>query len=343
VQADVDIVVAGGGPVGLAVAIEARLLGMSVVVCEPRPAPVDKACGEGLMPGAVRALERLGVQPAGRAFAGIRYVDDVRAAEHRFRSGPGLGVRRTVLHDAMTRRASELGVETVPVAVREPAHDSMGVTVVRELRGRWLLACDGLNSGLRRSMGLTRPTGGVRRYGVRRHFQVEPWSEFVEVHWTSQAELYVTPVADDLVGVAVLAERGVDFDAVLASAVGVAVPLANANVASSLRGAGPLHQRTFRRVAGRVMLVGDAAGYVDALTGEGIALGLAQARAAVSAIAADDPLAYERAWPQLTRDYRVLTGCLLRAASRPALRRGIVPLAARLPRVYGAIVDRLAG
>ena len=61
-----------------------------------------------------------------------------------------------------------------------------------------------------------------------------------------------------------------------------------------VRGAGPLRQRSRRRVAGRVLLVGDAAGYVDALTGEGIALGLAQARAAVAAVAAGRPRRYER-------------------------------------------------
>ena len=54
-------------------------------------------------------------------------------------------------------------------------------------------------------------------------------------------------------------------------------------------GAGPLRQRARRRVAGRVLLVGDAGGYVDALTGEGIALGLAQARAAVAAVGGGDP------------------------------------------------------
>ena len=109
-----------------------------------------------------------------------------------------------------------------------------------------------------------------------------------------------------------------------------------------VRGAGPLRQRSRRRVAGRVLLVGDAAGYVDALTGEGIALGLAQARAAVAAVAAGRPEAYERAWRRLGWRHDLLTKGLLAASRHPALRGRVVPAATALPRVFGAAVDQLA-
>lgn len=48
----IDLLIAGGGPAGLATAIHGALAGLEVVVVEPRPTPIDKACGEGLMPGA---------------------------------------------------------------------------------------------------------------------------------------------------------------------------------------------------------------------------------------------------------------------------------------------------
>lgn len=338
---DVDVIVAGGGPVGLAAAIEARLAGLTVAICEPRRAPVDKACGEGLMPGAVRALERLDVYPAGVPFDGIRYVAGDVAVDHRFRAGPGRGVRRTELHEALTARLAGLGVSADPVRVDAVPQDATGVTAGGR-RARWLLACDGLHSAVRRDAGLSRPLSGPPRFGLRRHFRMPPWSEFVEVHWTPAAEVYVTPVAADLVGVAVLGGRGLDYEAVLAQAPGVRERLDGVPVESALRGAGPLRQSARRRVAGRVLLVGDAGGYVDALTGEGIRLGLAQARAAVAAIVSGRPDRYERDWRRITRDYRVLTGALLGAAARPALRPRIVPLAGRLPWLYGAIVDRLA-
>ncbi|MBD0292972.1 MAG: NAD(P)/FAD-dependent oxidoreductase [Jiangellaceae bacterium] len=341
--ADVDVLVAGGGPVGLAAAIEARLAGLSVLVYEPRTTPLDKACGEGLMPGAVRALARLGVRPAGREFYGIRYVDSAAAVEHRFRSGPGLGVRRTALHAALSARAAELGVRVESRRVDAVRADATGVSVsAGGVQGRWLLGCDGLHSLVRRDLGLAGPGVPVVRYGVRRHYRLQPWSDVVEVHWSPAGEAYVTPVGDELVGVAVLGARGLDYAEVVSAAPQLRDRLRGAPVGSELRGAGPLWQTTSRRTRGRALLVGDAAGYVDALTGEGIRLGLAQARAAVAAIVRDDPAAYERDWRRLSRYYRLLTTMLVGAATRPALRRRIVPVAARLPGLYGALVERLA-
>src|SRR5690625_2493778 len=114
---DADVLIAGGGPVGLATAIEARRRGYSVIVAEPRDGPIDKVCGEGLMPGALTALHELGVDPAGWELVGISYRDSARHVEHRFRSGPGRGVRRTVLHRALHERAAGLGSEFLPVRV----------------------------------------------------------------------------------------------------------------------------------------------------------------------------------------------------------------------------------
>ena len=111
---------------------------------------------------------------------------------------------------------------------------------------------------------------------------------------------------------------------------------------SAVRGAGPLRQRAHRRVAGRVLLVGDAAGYVDALTGEGIALGLAQARAAVAAVVAGSPDDYEAAYRRLGRRHDLLTNALLASSRVQLVRRRLVPAAPRLPWVFGAAVDQLA-
>ena len=91
-----------------------------------------------------------------------------------------------------------------------------------------------------------------------------------------------------------------------------------------------------------MLLVGDAAGYVDALTGEGVAVGLATARAAVAAIAAGRPEDYPAAWRRATRRYRWSASALLAVAGRPGLRRRLVPAAAALPAVFGLAVDSVA-
>jgi flavin-dependent dehydrogenase len=341
-----DLIVAGGGPIGLATALYAARAGMDVVVYEPRPGPVDKACGEGLMPGAVARLRALGVEPRGRAFRGIAYTDGHSRAESRFRAGHGVGVRRTTLHDALSRAVADAGVCVVTDRVDDLVHDDAGVRVGAR-HARYLVAADGLHSPIRRRLGLDRPAASAPRWGQRRHYRIEPWSDLVEVHWPAPgsrepSEAYVTPVADDLVGVAVLSERRGSYDDHLATFPALRERLHKAPVAGSTMGAGPLRQRSRRVVDGPVLLVGDAAGYVDALTGEGIAVGLAAAEVLVQCLRDGRPEDYEQGWRRSSRRYRALTSGLLWSRRQPWLAASIVPAAARFPRVFGAAVGQLA-
>lgn len=333
---DVDVIVAGGGPVGLACAIEARLAGLTVVVIEPRAGVIDKACGEGLMPGAVPLLARLGVDPAGMPLRGVSYNTPARRADHLFRTGPGRGVRRTVLHSALLTRAESLGVERVVSRVESVEQDADGVSAAG-IRASWLFGADGLHSTVRRLVGLDRGAPRARRrFGLARHFPVAPWSDLIEVHWAPRAELYVTPLAPDLVGVALLGAPRTDFDETIR---GVPALAHLRGLPSSVKGAGPFRQRAAAPSRGRVLLVGDASGYVDAITGEGLRLGFDQARLAVAHVLGSGD--YDREWRRTTRDFRALTSRLVLAAASPA-RPAIVPLAGLLPGLYGSVVERLA-
>ncbi len=341
-----QVLVAGGGPIGLASAIEARLAGLSATVVEPRTGVIDKACGEGLMPGAMPALARLGVAPRGFPLRGIDYRDGRRSAQHRFVAGNALGVRRTTLHAALRERAEELGVRFVSDRVEAVEQDAHGVRVrtgaMAEIRGDWLLAADGLHSNVARLTGLHLPTPRARRrYGLRQHYSVEPWSDLIEIHWTQLGEIYVTPTADGLVGLALLTRQGVRFDDALAASPELAARMRGVEPASELRGAGPFRQNTRARTSGRVLLVGDASGYVDALTGEGIRIGIEQARAAVAAVLSGEASGYEKAWTEVTSDFRRLTGTLVRLATSPA-RRFIVPVSHAAPGIFESAVERIA-
>ncbi|MEV3931224.1 MULTISPECIES: NAD(P)/FAD-dependent oxidoreductase [unclassified Streptomyces] len=335
----IDILVAGGGPAGLAAAIRAAAAGLEAVVVEPRAAPVDKACGEGIMPSGVAALRALGVTPAGRELRGIRYIEGARQAEAAFRGRPGLGVRRTELHTALHQRARELGVRVVTGRVTEVSQGPVSVTTAG-LTARWLIAADGLHSPLRRALGLELRTPAPRRYGLRRHYRIAPWTDFVEVHWSRHGEAYVTPVGEGLVGVAVLSRHRRSHDQHLTAFPALARTLRGL-AAGPVRGAGPLRQSASARRAGRVLLAGDAAGYVDALTGEGVALAVATASAAVDCLVANRPEAYPARWAGLTRRHRLLTGALLGAAGHPVTAGLIVPAAHRLPPLFTAVVRAL--
>ncbi len=350
-----DLLIVGGGPAGLATAIAARLAGLSATVLDRSRPPIDKPCGEGLMPAGVERLEALGVRlpaAAGRPFRGIRYRDGELVAEAEFPGAPGLGVRRTALHAALVRRAEEVGAELRwGTAVRGsagrgrdggsgPGGIATGTVLTDEgpLAGRWLVGADGLNSRVRRWAGLERPPAGRRarwRFGVRRHYRLAPWTDKVEVWWADGVEAYVTPVAAREVGVAMLWSGGKSrFDRLLERFPALAERLAGAEPASRDKGAGPLERRPRRVWRGRLLLVGDAAGYVDAITGEGLDLAFHQAFALVEAVGRGDPRRYARFCRRLFRLPFALIRLLLFAERHPAIRRRLIRTLAEEPWLF---------
>lgn len=342
-----DLVIVGGGPVGLITALYAARAGLSCTVVEPRRGVIDKACGEGLMPAGLATLLDLGVDPIGMPINGIRYVAGPHEAHASFGGAVGRGVRRTELHAALLAAVAGAGIPLVHARATHLSQSADAVTVharaadtaptdTPEVTARFVIAADGLHSRIRSQLGLSLPTTGSARFGQRRHFAVAPWDDHVQVHWATHAEAYVTPVTPHLVGVALLTRHRASFDDLLAGFPDLSRRLHDGG--SPVLGAGPLRQRSSSRVAGRVLLVGDAAGYVDALTGEGVMLGAAQAKEAVAAVAAADPPRYEAAWRRVTRRHTMTTRTLLAATQFGLARRALVPAASALPHVFGAVV-----
>ncbi|HEX4953780.1 MAG TPA: NAD(P)/FAD-dependent oxidoreductase [Thermoanaerobaculia bacterium] len=341
----VDVVVVGGGPAGLASAIALKTAGLDRVrVLERFRPPIDKACGEGLMPDGAEVLRQLGVaveRLRAFPFRGIRYVDGPVLVEGTFPRGTGLGIRRPVLHQALIDRALEVGVELAWHTRVEALEGDRLETSAGAITARWIIAADGLGSRLRSWAGLGGPAqpAAERRFGVRRHFQVEPWTDLVEVHWHDAGEAYVTPVAPDEVGVALLWRGGPSrFDRMLPCFPALAERLAGAEPVSKDRGAGPLLQKVRRVTRGRLALVGDASGYVDAITGEGMSLAFHQARALAEAIAAGDLARYERAHRRIGRLPDALTRLVLALERRPRLRRRAIAALAAEPELFSRLL-----
>jgi flavin-dependent dehydrogenase len=358
-----DAVVVGGGPAGLAFAISAAAIGLDVAVLERRAAPVDKACGEGLLPAGVRALERLGalhhLAPEDAApIQEIRWIEPGREIAHlRLPPPGGLGIRRTALSAALAGRARELGVEVLPdvevTGHRREADRIWAVSPGGDVAGRVLVAADGLASPTRRREGLEAPARRRPRFGVRRHISVAPWADAVEVHFGEGAEAYVTPAGAHRVGIAILFEQGegVRFESLIERFPALAGLVAAAEPGSAVRGAGPFDRRATSRVADRLVLLGDAAGYVDAVTGDGLALafGCAQDLAAIlpralARGAGRDALRpYELAWRRRFRPYAAWTRAVLALARHPRVRRRVLALAAARPAPFERLVAAAVG
>lgn len=340
--ADTQIAIVGGGPAGLATALELRRMGHDALVVDRAKPPIDKACGEGLMPDGFEALQRLGVHLAAdrwQPFWGIRYLDGELQAEARFPEGSGAGVRRVELHRAMVERAETTGVRTLwGVTVR--GLDEKGLQTDKGwIQARWIVGADGLHSRVRKWAGLSGRRPRIRRFGIRRHYKVTPWTDFVEVYWAEGCEAYVTPVSTQQIGVAILrGEQKADFDHLLANFPSLARRLAGAEIASRDKGVGRLEQHSRAVYSGPVALVGDAAGYRDAITGEGLSMAFLEAHALATAIDQGRLDGYGPAVRKLSAFPFLLIRLLLAAERRPQLRHRMVRTLAAEPALFARIL-----
>jgi len=314
-----DVLVVGGGPAGLASALALRQRGATVTVADAMKPPIDKACGEGLMPDSLHDLGLLGVELSpedGAAFEGIRFVDHGygnlgtdSVATALFPSGFGIGLRRQSLHARLVRQAQAEGVRLRWEShVRLTGVDDVSVAG-QPFRYGWLIGADGQGSRVRRWAGLERGSIVSRRYGFRRHFPVEPWSPYVEVHWSKRGQAYVTPTGPNEVCVAgVVRDAHCRLDTLLAEMPRLRERLAGGKAPDGReedlereRGAVTLTRRLRRVAHSTVALVGDASGSADAITGEGMGMSFRQALLLAECLELGDLERYDRLHPEIMR------------------------------------------
>jgi menaquinone-9 beta-reductase len=342
-----DVVIVGGGPAGLAAAIALRQRGMTCLVIEAQQPAIDKGCGEGLMPGAVSALGELGIEITerdGHCFRGIRFVNPSHQVDACFPNGIGIGVRRTRLHQRIAERAQAVGVEILwgaRAALPEREEDGPVIEVNdRKIRFRWLIGADGQSSGLRKRAGLDRVRKESLRFGFRRHYNVAPWSEYVEVHWGVPGQVYVTPVAADCVCVSFLTkEPGAGRRDFLDDFPAIARRLRNKREMSPRRG-GVSATRKLRRVTdGPVALIGDASGSADAVTGEGLAMSFRQAIALAKAIEENNLKEYAKAHKEIGKLPHAMGRLMLTMDRWPAVERCAMAALATQPTLFEQLLS----
>ncbi len=362
---DVDVAIAGGGVAGSSLAIFLGRAGLSVSLFEQHRFPREKACAEGLMPAGVGVLARLGLVEAvgGARFCGTTYRGFGTEVSAQFPDTPafGLGQRRLRLDTALFEEAARTpGVTARQEArVHGPLVEGNGVTGLlidgQPVRARLVVAADGPRSPLRRKLGLDGKPRGRRRLGVRAHFRLPPGASVptqVEVFVGAGHELYLTPLPDGEVSLAALTDAANGqphelFRRWIAEHPRLSDRLADAEQVSELAGQLPLESRARRGIAPGLVLLGDAAGFLDPITGGGMAQALLSAELLAATVATDlgwDRLRlFDRRRRALVRDLGRLTRLLLLLSHRPAIARGTLRAMARLPRLYRHMVGVAAG
>jgi flavin-dependent dehydrogenase len=341
---DTDIAVVGAGPAGAATALFAARRGHRVIVFDKQVFPRDKPCGEGLMPGGRPALRELGLEDAvvsegAPPLQGIQFglagqpPVAVPFPQHGGEQA-GLGIRRLSfdarLVDAFGHHSQ---IQFFPQSeVRDVTANADGtatvITAAGEVRARFVAVADGLRSALRHRLGWTVGPRPPHRYGIVAHWTMDaPLDPWVRITFDRGLEVYEGPVAGNqrMVGLLCYQDRMREFGGRLEAryrevAHALRPGLRNADLVGSVAAVGPFWYRASTVAKRGVFLIGDAAGFTDPITGEGVAAGLRQARAFAAALESPDPpRAYRRAHRRLTTDPRRVAALFLRLSRTTAL------------------------
>jgi flavin-dependent dehydrogenase len=335
---DTDVFVTGGGPAGLAAAIAASRQGLRVIVADRAQPPIDKACGEGLMPDSLEVLAQLGVSLEGcetGAFHGIKFIGPESSVAAEFPSGRGLGIRRVLLHQLLVEQAQKCDVEMLWGARVSAIREDAVLVNGRAVTCQWIVGADGQNSRVRDWAGLSSGSGHTQRIGLRQHFKVRPWSDYVEIYWGSHGQAYVTPVGSHEVCVALISRpKFHSFREGLSEFPELAARLEDSGTTTAVRGSLSISRKLKHVYGGNVALIGEASGSVDAITGEGMALAFRQALALAPALVAGDLSSYAAAHSRINSLPEFMSRSMLLMDRSNWLRRRSLRALSRQPDLF---------
>ncbi|MEX0691550.1 MAG: NAD(P)/FAD-dependent oxidoreductase [Gemmatimonadales bacterium] len=358
-HAQFDAAIVGAGPAGSATAAHLAVRGARVALIDRAIFPRAKPCAEYLSPGAVDALDRLGVGAALRrsgaaTVRGMRIVaPDGTASTGRFPNHEGFALPRETLDQILAQHAADRGAVFLPgqtVVAYEPGPPWTlrlpgGSTLTADL----LVGADGLHSRVARQTVGVHPGTSHRIALVTHYADVPGMSDDGEMHVTHFGYVGLASVGPSLVNISVVVDRRQGrpradatawFDALIASVPRVADRLAQGRRVEPVRGIGPFGQRARQVTGDRLLLVGDAAEFFDPFTGDGIWTALKGAElAAIAALTPDNLRGYAAARRRAFAGKWVVERAISAAVARPRLFNHIAHRLARRP----ALLDTLVG
>jgi flavin-dependent dehydrogenase len=295
-----DVVIVGGGPAGSATALLLARRGYRVTLVDKARFPRPKPCGEYLNPSAVAALGRLGVRPAveplGATLSGMWLTGFGRSVWVPFAAGHGLLVPRERLDHALLCEAARAGAEVLEEFHVEAAPGGASIRGRRDgrtvrLDARLVIGADGLRSIVARRRAVRQPpTAG--HYTVGAHFEgLAEDTPRGDLHlgpgWYVGAALYGQGAGNVVAALprAMYGHRSVEraFDDACAALPALRTLMRRARRTGPFVSVGPLAYLRRPAIDDGLLLVGDAAGTINPMTGQGIAMALQGAELAASA------------------------------------------------------------
>ena len=281
-----DLAVIGGGPVGLYTAIKLAMKGHRVSLFDKRSWPIDKVCGQGIMPSGVERLKKIGIK---FNYSNSSFINGVEYIDRHMKVGgvfpeKGLGVERIELSKLLLEKAKTFeNIRLYPnTSIDSITNKDIGVEIGHAESAHtfdYVFGCDGLLSFVREQLDKTKVRKKNLRMGARVHCQIAPWSENVQVYWGNGIEAYVTPVREDRIEIAFLwfkshFQTGPNLEHKLFDEFpALKEKLSGVQCESDFKGCGPFSKYSKCIQDKRVVFVGDSYLFKDGITGEGVSLG----------------------------------------------------------------------
>jgi flavin-dependent dehydrogenase len=338
-----DVLVIGAGPSGIVTAIAASQRGLRTTVLDARLPPIDKPCGEGLLPPGATALRDLGIHlNCEMAFplSGIRFSDEGSSVCSQFVGTLGFSLRRVKLHELLVEFAVRAGVNFQWGARVEEIHSRYVTANKKRIPYTWLVGADGQNSLVRKWAGFSSRAATGKRFGFRKHLRIRPWTDVVEVYWAEGCQMVVTPSgAEEICVAAISGDPRLRVDQVLARFPALAERLRDATPSTRELGDVTSLTRLSAVTRDRVAVVGDASGTVDALTGHGLSLGFQQAGHLAEALSRGDLRPYEIAHRKISALPAMMTRLMLVMDGNNWIRRRTLRLFQSKPELFSRLLS----